>query len=154
MRDLRWILPFNPAKRNYEDVGYLPYVLEHDRGFAGDKIYRIVRRLPGGEFQCVMAEELTAKRYNRRAIIAEMKIRHQGEVAKVAEPVERDFKVEDNGTIVLVIPQSDAAKQWVEANVHSEPWQWYGPALAVEPRMVEEIMEGALNDGLSVEVDL
>ena len=46
----KWVLPFRRNKRNYEDIGCMPYCLEHDRGFSGAKIYKVVRRLPDGGF--------------------------------------------------------------------------------------------------------
>lgn len=46
----KWLLPFKRNRRNYEDVGFLPLGLEHDRGFGGDKLYRVVRRTQDGGF--------------------------------------------------------------------------------------------------------
>ena len=42
-------MPFKRGKRNYEDIGQLPYCLEHDRGFAGDKLYRVCKVLAGSD---------------------------------------------------------------------------------------------------------
>lgn len=67
---------------------------------------------------------------------------------------EIDFRVEDHGTIALVTPVSVEAKQWLEENVPTESWQWHGDALAVEPRYVEALMDGAMDDGLTVGVEL
>lgn len=39
----KWILPYKRGKKNYEDVGYLPFALEHDIGFSGSKMYRPVK---------------------------------------------------------------------------------------------------------------
>jgi len=44
----RWLVPYHRDKINYEDVGYLPLALEHDVGFAGDRIYRVVEQTPQG----------------------------------------------------------------------------------------------------------
>jgi hypothetical protein len=46
----KWLVPFKRNHRNYEDVGEMPYLLEHDRGFAGDKLYRACKVLAGGQY--------------------------------------------------------------------------------------------------------
>jgi hypothetical protein len=38
-------------------VGCMPYALEHDRGFAGDKLYRVVKRLPDGGFVRILSKQ-------------------------------------------------------------------------------------------------
>lgn len=63
-----------------------------------------------------------------------------------------DIRVENHGTIMLVIPESDAAREWIDENVHTEGWQWIGPALAIEPRYLPELLQGASDDGLQIEV--
>lgn len=50
MSNQKWVLPFKRNKKNYEDIGVLPYALQHDRGFAGEKLYKLVRKLPDGGF--------------------------------------------------------------------------------------------------------
>jgi hypothetical protein len=49
----------------------------------------------------------------------------------------------DEGTVVLFVPLDAAAREWLESNVHSEPWQWFGGALAVDRRYA-----GALADAI------
>lgn len=55
--------------------------------------------------------------------------------------------------MVLVRPYTRHATAWLTANVHAEPWQWYGGALAVEPRCVSPLVEALSLDGLAVNVD-
>lgn len=48
MKKQSWLVPYKANKRNYEDIGLDGYALEHDRGFGGDKLYRVCRRVEGG----------------------------------------------------------------------------------------------------------
>ena len=61
-----------------------------------------------------------------------------------------DLGIERFSSIVMVRPFTDAGIDWLRENTGSEPWQWLGGALAVEPRYVDAIMEGADADGLLV----
>ena len=38
-----WLLPYRKNKLNYEDIGALPFCLQHDIGFSGKKLYRVVK---------------------------------------------------------------------------------------------------------------
>jgi len=44
-----------------------------------------------------------------------------------------DFQITDQGSIFLIRPLNEAARQWLDENVVSEPWQWVEGALFVEP---------------------
>jgi len=63
-----------------------------------------------------------------------------------------DVRIDNHGSVMMVCPLTDAAREWVDDNVGLEPWQWLGPAFACEPRMVESLVEGMADDGLEVEV--
>jgi hypothetical protein len=63
-----------------------------------------------------------------------------------------DLRVENHGSIALLIPQNETAREWLNDNVASEPWQWFGDGLAAEPRYVDMLIDGALDEGLEVEV--
>lgn len=63
-----------------------------------------------------------------------------------------DLVVEDHGTVALLRPMTRLGGQWLHDNVSSEPWQWMGPALACEPRLVQPVIDGAEADGLRVAV--
>lgn len=54
-------------------------------------------------------------------------------------------------SVVMVEPVSQEAKDWVQENVGLEGWQWMGPAFAVEPRMLDNLIAGMEDAGLSVE---
>jgi hypothetical protein len=43
-----------------------------------------------------------------------------------------DFQIADHGTIISIRPLNEAARQWLDENVVSEPWQWVQGALCVE----------------------
>jgi hypothetical protein len=57
------------------------------------------------------------------------------------------IRVENEGTVILLRPVNGIARQWLEDNVESEGWQWFGGALACEPRTVVPVLEGFVADG-------
>lgn len=58
-----------------------------------------------------------------------------------------DFSVEYYGTITLLRPLTPACKAWIDENVASEGWQWFGGALAVEPRYLDTLVTDMLEEG-------
>lgn len=62
-----------------------------------------------------------------------------------------DFLLVDNGSVVLLTPLSKAAKQWIEENI-SDDSTWFGRSLAIEPRYVDDILNGITNSNLEVTV--
>ena len=49
---------------------------------------------------------------------------------------------------------SDPAKEWVEDNVHTEPWQWMGKnILCIEWRYVDPLVDGMMDAGLEEVTD-
>lgn len=62
-----------------------------------------------------------------------------------------DVRIEDHGSVALVRPLTRAGSDWLDVNVEAECWQWFGGALAVEPRFVETLFAGMDGDGLAVE---
>lgn len=69
----------------------------------------------------------------------------------LADLADLDLQVENHGSIVLLRPLTDAAKRWIDESINPEGWQWFGHALAVEPRYVGAILEGMQADGLIVQ---
>lgn len=61
-----------------------------------------------------------------------------------------DIRVEDHGSIVLLVPESDIAKQWIEENIGQEGYQPYWPTVLAEPRYVQTIIDGMESEGLTV----
>jgi hypothetical protein len=64
-----------------------------------------------------------------------------------------DFRVTYHGTITTITPLSDVCREWVEDNVDIEPWQRFGPSIAIEPRYVEQLAEAMIGEGLVIEGD-
>jgi len=44
-----------------------------------------------------------------------------------------DFLITDHGSVIAIVPLTPAAVQWINNNVASEPWQWLGGVLCVDP---------------------
>jgi hypothetical protein len=60
-----------------------------------------------------------------------------------------DVTVENHGTIALLRPHTEAADAWFADHIGDDA-QWFGNALAVEPRFVGDIIDGLADDGLAV----
>jgi hypothetical protein len=58
-----------------------------------------------------------------------------------------DATVENHGSIVLVRPHTRAARDWIRDNVEDTA-QYFGQALAIEPRYVAGLVEGMTAAGL------
>lgn len=54
------------------------------------------------------------------------------------------FSVEDHGSVVLIRPLTNDVRDWLEENTDG---QWFGHALVVEPRYVEPLVLGMLEEG-------
>lgn len=65
-----------------------------------------------------------------------------------AHPV--DFEVQNEGTIFLLHPKTQAALDWAKEHL-PEDVQRFGEAYVVEHRYIQNIVDGAKNDGLTVE---
>lgn len=66
--------------------------------------------------------------------------------------VEADVRVSGvGGSICLVTPVSDFAKEWVDENVHIEGWQWLGPSFGVDPRFLDGLLSDMICAGLEVD---
>lgn len=63
--------------------------------------------------------------------------------------VAKDVELEFHGTINLLRPLSPQAASWIDENIADEA-QWFGGALAVEPRYCPVIVAGMIDDGLAV----
>jgi hypothetical protein len=51
-----------------------------------------------------------------------------------------DFSISDHSTIISIQPLNKAARQWLDENVVSEPWQWVQGALCVETRFARDLL--------------
>jgi hypothetical protein len=60
----------------------------------------------------------------------------------------KHFSVLDEGTVVLITPLSKLAREWTEANVQLEDWQWLGGGFAVDHRFADDLLCGIADAGL------
>ena len=65
-----------------------------------------------------------------------------------------DISIELHGTVALLRPLTEAGSDWLDDNVEAEGWQYLGNALAAEPRSVHAIINGIVDDGLNVRVEV
>ena len=62
-----------------------------------------------------------------------------------------DVVVHNNGTVFSFELVTDAARTWVDENVESEGYQWFGDRLVVDHGMAAGLADGMLGAGLGVE---
>ena len=62
-----------------------------------------------------------------------------------------DFSVEDHGSIFLITPHTDAAREWWDEKVGD--CLSLGLGYAVEHRFIQDISQGILEDGLTITKD-
>lgn len=61
-----------------------------------------------------------------------------------------DFAVQNEGSLVILKPNTDAARQWVAEHIPDDAPRWCG-GIAIEPRFFDAIAEGAQADGLTLD---
>ena len=58
-----------------------------------------------------------------------------------------DILIQGHGSILLLVPETDAGRAWVEENIGPDNgYQPYWPTVLVEPRYVENIVSGMQAD--------
>lgn len=60
-----------------------------------------------------------------------------------------DVRTSNQGSIVLVEPLTQVAKDWIEEHVQDP--QFFAESLVVEPRYLEDLIAGMVEDGLDVD---
>lgn len=50
----------------------------------------------------------------------------------------------------FIEPLSPAGRKWINEHVSKEGWQPYWPTIIIEHRYLDDLLEGAANDGLSI----
>lgn len=65
-----------------------------------------------------------------------------------AAPV-HDFLFANHGSVCLLTPVSEAAQAWRDEHLPGEV-QTFGGGIAIEPRYAGPVLEGIINDGLTV----
>ena len=61
-----------------------------------------------------------------------------------------DFLIADHGSIVSILPVSAAAREWLDANLVAEPWQWLDGAVAVDHRCARDIIAALADAGFAI----
>lgn len=61
-----------------------------------------------------------------------------------------DVIVDNQGSIVLLRPETNAAKEWLAEHIHVDAMH-FGPSLVVEWRYADDIIDGMKRDGLEVQ---
>lgn len=61
-----------------------------------------------------------------------------------------DYKAENHGSLWLIRPLTPEATEWLNENL-SEEAQWFGNAVAVEPRYVPGLVERLRAEGFDVD---
>ncbi len=64
-----------------------------------------------------------------------------------------DFIFHNEGTLIMLLPQTDQAQQWINENLQLDTWQ-NSQRPAIEPRMFDDICEGIRRDGLTIRGDM
>ena len=64
--------------------------------------------------------------------------------------IEIDFKIYDHGSILIVQPITQAAHEWTEISIDPDA-QWWGHGFVVEPRYIENLIDGITADGFTLE---
>ena len=62
-----------------------------------------------------------------------------------------DFYYRNEGSIILLMPNTEDSQEWINENLQVQPWQRLGNNIAVDRRsftVIEEVIE---NDGLLIE---
>lgn len=60
-----------------------------------------------------------------------------------------DFTIENCASVILLRPLTPVAKQWLTDHMPDDA-QYFGDAVAIEPRYLEDVVDGLTNDGLTV----
>jgi hypothetical protein len=63
-----------------------------------------------------------------------------------------DFQLENHGSLFLLRPLNDAAKNWMDEHlpVANPETQFWGDSIIIEPRYVAPVVDGILADGLAL----
>lgn len=51
-----------------------------------------------------------------------------------------DFRIRNEGTVVMFTPMTEAARQFLRDKVQSESWQWMGDSLCVDHRVAWDLL--------------
>jgi hypothetical protein len=63
-----------------------------------------------------------------------------------------DFEFADHGSICLLVPISPDANDWVSEHIPDDAMRWGACAIVIEPRYVDDVLAGILDEGLTIHV--
>ena len=63
---------------------------------------------------------------------------------------ETDFRVYNDGSVSILTPITDTAREWTEENVSFESWQTIGGGICIDHRFLVDLLEGILNAGFTI----
>lgn len=61
-----------------------------------------------------------------------------------------DVTIARSGSMIGLTGMTPAGRNWIEANVESEGWQWMGATLWIEMRLAVDIVQGMIEATLIV----
>lgn len=61
-----------------------------------------------------------------------------------------DFKFKRESTSVVIIPESDKAKQWTLDNLQVKDWQTILTGIRIDPELISDIKDALSACGLSI----
>lgn len=74
-------------------------------------------------------------------------MKNSDRLAQAVDP--KDFSVSYHGSISIIRPLTERAKDWVREYIPADAQRWAG-GIAVEHRYVDGVVTGIINDGLTV----
>jgi hypothetical protein len=86
---------------------------------------------------------------NREERDSERQIVHPGKDT-IETPDTPDVITENFGSIIGITPMSPAAREWIDENCLTEPWQWLGGMLGVDTRLAGDVLQGMSEAGLTL----
>jgi hypothetical protein len=57
------------------------------------------------------------------------------------------MQIDNQGSVVLFIPENKTEKKWLQDNTQAEDWQWLGSSLVVDHRMAHDLAEAVAEEG-------
>ncbi|MBA3724865.1 MAG: hypothetical protein H0W86_00060 [Armatimonadetes bacterium] len=63
---------------------------------------------------------------------------------------EIDFRVYNDGSVSILTPITDTAREWTEGNVYFESWQTIGGGICIDHRFLVDLIEGILSEGFTI----
>jgi hypothetical protein len=57
------------------------------------------------------------------------------------------MRIDDQGTIVLFIPETDEEHAWLQTNTQNEEWQWQDRSLVVDHRLAPWLLKAVEEAG-------